>query len=148
MSKKKVAKTGAKKSDRSSLSKSKRPSSNGKAKLLSGGNPQIAKGDGDAPVQAYLDALPAWKRDVGHRLDAIISRTVPQSQQGGAVEHAVLRYQRQRMVCRISLHDKICEGGLLPRNFSGSAATGRIHPKRRFAICTFTRTTRSMKRCW
>lgn len=45
--------------------------------LLSGGNPQIAKGDGDAPVQAYLAALPGWKRDVGRALDALIVRTVP-----------------------------------------------------------------------
>ncbi|MFY3742492.1 DUF1801 domain-containing protein [Anaeromyxobacter sp. Red801] len=45
--------------------------------LLSGGNPQIAKADGDAPVQAYLAALPGWKREVGQRLDALITRTVP-----------------------------------------------------------------------
>src|SRR5206468_8264394 len=45
--------------------------------LLSGGNPQIAKGDGDTPVQAYIAAMPAWKRDVGRRLDALIVRTVP-----------------------------------------------------------------------
>jgi hypothetical protein len=45
--------------------------------LLSGGNPQIAKGDGDAPVQAYIAAMPGWKRDLGRRLDAIIVRTVP-----------------------------------------------------------------------
>ena len=46
-------------------------------KLLSGGNPQIAKGDGDAPVQAYIKAMPGWKRDVGKRLDEIISRSAP-----------------------------------------------------------------------
>jgi hypothetical protein len=45
--------------------------------LLSGGNPQIAKGYGDAPVQAYIAAMPDWKSDVGRRLDAIIERTVP-----------------------------------------------------------------------
>lgn len=45
--------------------------------LLSGGNPQIAKGDGDAPVQAYIAAMPGWKRDVGRRLDALIARSVP-----------------------------------------------------------------------
>ncbi|AMN42893.1 DUF1801 domain-containing protein [Rhodoplanes sp. Z2-YC6860] len=45
--------------------------------LLAGGNPQIAKGDGDAPVQAYIAAMPGWKRDVGRRLDALIVRTVP-----------------------------------------------------------------------
>ena len=49
----------------------------GRVKLLSGGNPQIAKGDGDAPVQAYIAAMPEWKRAVGERLDAIITRAVP-----------------------------------------------------------------------
>ena len=48
-----------------------------KPKLLSGGNPQIAKAYGDAPVQAYIAAMPGWKRDVGRRLDALITRTVP-----------------------------------------------------------------------
>jgi hypothetical protein len=45
--------------------------------LLAGGNPQIAKGDGDAPVQAYIAAVPGWKRDVARRVDALIVRTVP-----------------------------------------------------------------------
>ena len=45
--------------------------------LLSGGNPQIAKADGDAPVQAYIAAMPGWKSDVGRRLDSIVVRTVP-----------------------------------------------------------------------
>jgi hypothetical protein len=49
-------------------------------KLLSGGNPQIAKADGDAPVQAYIAALPGWKNDVGRRLDALIVRHVPHVQ--------------------------------------------------------------------
>jgi hypothetical protein len=48
-----------------------------KPKLLSGGNPQIPKADGDAPVQAYIAAMPGWKREVGRRLDALIVRTVP-----------------------------------------------------------------------
>ncbi|WP_434044070.1 MULTISPECIES: DUF1801 domain-containing protein [Sorangium] len=46
-------------------------------RLLSGGNPQIAKADGDAPVQAYIAAMPGWKSDLGKRLDAIIARSVP-----------------------------------------------------------------------
>ena len=49
----------------------------GEAKLLSGGNPQIAKADGDAPVQAYIAAMPEWKSDVGRRLDDLIVGTVP-----------------------------------------------------------------------
>src|SRR5262245_559049 len=49
----------------------------GTPRLLAGGNPQIAKADGDAPVQAYIAAMPGWKRDVGRRLDALIVRTSP-----------------------------------------------------------------------
>jgi hypothetical protein len=52
-------------------------SSKRKPTLLAGGNPQIAKAEGDAPVQAYIAAIPGWKRDVGRRLDALIVRTVP-----------------------------------------------------------------------
>src|SRR5581483_2816802 len=48
-----------------------------KPKLLSGGNPQIAMGEGDKPVQAYIRAMPGWKRDVGKSLDALIVRTIP-----------------------------------------------------------------------
>jgi hypothetical protein len=48
-----------------------------KPALLAGGNPQIAKGYGDAPVQAYIAAMPGWKRDIGRRVDALIARTVP-----------------------------------------------------------------------
>jgi hypothetical protein len=51
----------------------------GKSVLLSGGNPQIAKGYGDAPVQAYIAAMPGWKKDIGQRLDAIITRAVPKA---------------------------------------------------------------------
>ena len=49
----------------------------GEPVLLSGGNPQIPKGYGDAPVQAYIKAMPGWKRDIGRHLDALIVRTVP-----------------------------------------------------------------------
>ena len=45
--------------------------------MLSGGNPQIAKGDGDEPVQAYIAAMPEWKQDIGRRLDDLIVREVP-----------------------------------------------------------------------
>ena len=66
---------------RKSAAKSKTPTkARAKAKpvkLLSGGNPQIAKGDGDAPVQAYIAAMPGWKSKLGKRLDAIIVKNVP-----------------------------------------------------------------------
>ncbi|BCJ90860.1 hypothetical protein IZ6_15950 [Terrihabitans soli] len=51
-----------------------------KPSLLSGGNPQIAKGYGDEPVQAYIDAMPGWKSDVWRRLDKLIARTIPDVQ--------------------------------------------------------------------
>lgn len=66
---------------RSSTSKTKTPAKpaakDRPVKLLSGGNPQIAKADGDAPVQAYIAAMPGWKRGLGQRLDALIVQAVP-----------------------------------------------------------------------
>lgn len=56
------------------------PQKQGEPVLLSGGNPQIAKGDGDPPVQAYIAAMPGWKHDVGRRLDTLIERAVPSVQ--------------------------------------------------------------------
>jgi hypothetical protein len=60
--------------------KAKRAKASKGVRLLSGGNPQIAMADGDAPVQAYIAAMPGWKRDVGRRLDALIVRSVPNVQ--------------------------------------------------------------------
>jgi len=76
----KMARTVA--SERAVKKSDKRPKSLPKAQpgevtLLSGGNPQIAKGYGDAPVQSYIAAMPGWKSDVGRSLDAIIEQTVP-----------------------------------------------------------------------
>ena len=78
VAKKAAAKRVAAKADvpRKTASKS-RSRKLAKPALLAGGNPQIAKADGDAPVQAYIAAMPGWKRDVGRRLDALIVRTVP-----------------------------------------------------------------------
>jgi hypothetical protein len=62
---------------KATATKSKNPAAPTKPVLLSGGNPQIAKASGDAPVRAYIAAMPGWKSDVGRRLDALIVRTVP-----------------------------------------------------------------------
>ncbi len=67
----------AAKGGRSTATKGKGPVKAAKPALLAGGNPQIAKADGDAPVQAYIAAMPGWKRDLGRRLDRLIVRTVP-----------------------------------------------------------------------
>jgi hypothetical protein len=76
----KVAKKAAAKKGAAKAAKPRKTtptSQDAKPKLLSGGNPQIAKGYGDAPVQAYIEAMPGWKSEVGCRLDALIERTVP-----------------------------------------------------------------------
>jgi hypothetical protein len=76
----KAKKTGAARATGATRARAKRPArKTGKSSvvLLSGGNPQIAKAYGDAPVQAYIDAMPGWKSEVGRRLDAIITRAVP-----------------------------------------------------------------------
>jgi len=62
---------------KATATKGKVPAAAAKPTLLAGGNPQIAKAYGDAPVQAYIAAMPGWKRDVGRQLDALIVRTVP-----------------------------------------------------------------------
>jgi len=73
----KLAKKATKPRRATSKSSAGRLKTTAKPRLLSGGNPQIAKAEGDAPVQAYIAALPGWKRDVARRLDALIVRTVP-----------------------------------------------------------------------
>jgi hypothetical protein len=70
-------KAGAKAKPRAKKARAATPRKGGKVVLLSGGNPQIAKADGDAPVQAYIAAMPGWKRDVGRHLDKLIVRAVP-----------------------------------------------------------------------
>jgi hypothetical protein len=70
--------------------------------LLAGGNPQIAKADGDAPIQAYIAAMPGWKRDVGRRLDALIVRTVPNVRK--AVRWNSPFYGMERQGWFLSLH--------------------------------------------
>ena len=68
---------------RASAKAAKRPAAKSKSRkagkpvLLAGGNPQIGMADGNAPVQAYIAAMPGWKRDIGRRLDTLIARTVP-----------------------------------------------------------------------
>jgi hypothetical protein len=72
-----IGKAAAGKGGRSTPTKSNAPGVTPKPALLAGGNPQIAKAEGAAPVRAYIAAMPGWKRDVGRRLDALIVRTVP-----------------------------------------------------------------------
>jgi hypothetical protein len=72
MSPKKAKAKGA-----SRTTKPRKPAGRSKTVLLSGGNPRIAKEEGDAPVRAYIVAMPGWKRDLGKRLDALVVKNVP-----------------------------------------------------------------------
>ena len=104
-----------------------------KPALLAGGNPQIAKADGDAPVQAYIAAMPGWKRDVGRRLDALIARTVPGVRKAVkwnsplyGVEGRGKAKQGPRMVPRRPLPHEVREGGFLPRRVAASCPSRRV----------------------
>ncbi len=77
MRKSPAKKTAASKAIRPAKTPTTGPAGGAEPVLLSGGNPQIAKADGDAPVQAYISAMPGWKSALGHRLDALIVRQVP-----------------------------------------------------------------------
>jgi hypothetical protein len=77
MGERRATKGAAGKGGRSTAAKSHGPFGAAKPALLAGGNPQIAKADGDAPVQAYIAAMPGWKSGVGRRLDTLIVRTLP-----------------------------------------------------------------------
>lgn len=110
------------KSNRPTTTQKKKTKAAAKAKpvkLLSGGNPQIAKGDGDAPVQAYIAAMPGWKSAVGRRLDELIASNFPDVQkavrwnspfygiegQGWLVSfHVLTRYVQLNFFCGASLN--------------------------------------------
>ena len=113
--------------------------------LLSGGNPQIAKGDGDAPVQAFIAAMPGWKRDVGHHLDALIARTVPDVRKAVKWNSPFYGVGEQGWFLSFHCFTKYVKvaffrGSSLPLSLPAS-------PRARTpAISTFTRTTSSTKR--
>ena len=86
-------------------------------KLLSSGNPQIAKGDGDMPVQSYLDAMPGWKSRIGHQLDRIVAQVYPGARK--AVRWNTPLYGKEdgwffSMYCYVLLQE-LCAAFLLSR---------------------------------
>lgn len=100
-----------------------------KPTLLSGGNPQIPKADGDAPLQAYIAAMPGWKRDVGQRLDALIQRTVPDVRKAVRWNSPFLRRRGEGLVPQLPLLHEVCQGDLLPRYIARSRTARRVHPR-------------------
>ena len=96
--------------------------------LLSGGNPQIAKADGDSPIQAYISAMPGWKRDVGQRLDALIMRTVQDGHKGVRWNSPMYGIKGQGWF--VSFHvftkyNQVCESNVLPGHIAGACPTRR-----------------------
>ena len=98
--------------------------------LLSGGNPQIAKGDGDAPVQAYIAAMPGWKREVGRRLDALIVRTVPGVRKAVKWNSPFYGVEDGGWFLASMLHE-IHQGDVLPRHVAASGSARRVQAQGR-----------------
>ena len=94
--------------------------------LLSGGNPQIAKGYGDAPVQAYIAAMPGWKRDVGRRLDAPVVRTVPGVRKALEWNSPLYGLEGLGPVPRHPLLHEVRQGHFLPRHVAASCPPRRV----------------------
>ena len=123
----------------------KAPSASKNPPLLSGGNPQITKADGDAPVQAYIAAMPGWKRDIGRQLDALIVREVPNVRK--AVKWNSPFYGIEGQGWFLALH---VFTEYVKVTFSGARRCGRFrraaYPRRRAGL-TFTKTI-STRRSW
>ena len=113
-------------------------------KLLAGGNPQIAKADGDAPVQAYIAAMPGWKRDVGRRLDALIVRTVPGVRKAVKWNSPFYGIEGQGWFLSFHCLHEVRQGGVLPRHVAEPVAARRVEGAKR-ATSTSTRTTSSTR---
>ena len=111
------------------------------ARLLSGGNPQVAKADGDAPVKAYIAAMPGWKRDVGKRLDALITRTVPRVRKAVKWNSPFYGIEGRGWFLSFHVFTRYVEGDVLPRHIPATRSPRRHaeeqgraldrHPRRR-----------------
>ena len=101
-----------------------------KPALLAGGNPQIAKADGDAPVQAYIAAMPGWKRSRAPPRRAHRAHR-PRRAQGSQMELAAIRSRGPGLVPQLSLFHEIREGGFLPRRVPAASSARRVQAKGR-----------------
>ena len=102
-----------------------------KPTLLAGGNPQIAKAYGDAPVQAYIAAMPGWKRDVGRRLDALIVCTVPDVHKAVKWNSPFYGIEGQGLVPQPSLLHELRQSSFLPRRVAASSPAGCVQAQGR-----------------
>src|SRR5437867_323331 len=113
-----------------------------KPALLAGGNPQIAKADGDAPVQVYIAAMPDWKRDVGCRLDALIWRTGPDVRKAVKWNSPFYGIEGQGWFLNFHCFTKYVKVRHCVLSSPASPST------RKCATSTSTRTTSSTRRSW
>ena len=127
-------------------SKVAKPKPKSKPKLLSGGNPQIAKADGDAPVQAYIAAMPGWKRDVGRRLDALITRTVPGVRKAVKWNSPFYGMEGQGWFLNFHCFTRYVKVAFFRGAVAPSRSARRSPRTRTCATSTSTRTTRSTRR--
>ena len=97
-----------------------------KPTLLAGGNPQVAKAEGDAPVEAYIAAMPGWKRDVGRRLDALIVRTVPGVRKAIKWNSPLYGVEGQGWFSRHPLLHEVRQSGFLSRRVAASCPAGQV----------------------
>lgn len=93
--------------------------------LLSGGNPQIAKGDGDAPVQAYIAAMSGWKSDLGRRLDALIVRNVPNVRKAVRWNSPFYGIEGRGWFLNYHVFTRYVKVTLFPGGFAGAGSAGR-----------------------
>ena len=99
--------------------------------LLAGGNPQIAKADGDAPVQAYIAAMPGWKREVGRDLDALIVRTVPDVRKAVRWNSPFYGIEGQGWFLNFHCFTKYVKVAFFARHVAASAPSRRIEEQGR-----------------
>ena len=104
----------------------------------------MAKADGDAPVQAYIAAMPRWKRDVGRRLDALIVSTVPTAVRWNSPFYGM---EGQGWFLNFHCFTKYSQGGFLPRHVAASTPPASPRTRTR-ATSTSTRTTSSTRSSW
>jgi hypothetical protein len=115
--------------------------------LLAGGNPQISKADGDAPVQAYIAAMPSWKSNVGLRLDALIVRTVPGVRKAVKWNSPFYGIEGQGWFLNFHCFTKYVKVAFF-RGTSLRPVPPGASKHKRCAISTSTRTTSSTRRSW
>lgn len=99
-------------------------------RLLSGGNPQIPKGEGESPVKDYMAAMPGWKRELGVHLDSLIVRTVPEVRKAVKWNQPFYGWRWRNLVPLVPLLHRVRPARLLPRGVPRSASAQGVQAPR------------------